>query len=116
DVGRDAVIREHLDLADLLADDPARAARDLQPSDRGDLVRLDVRAIPDAVPVQVGLHAPDVVFHDVEVDRDDRGVELLDPHASPPGCEAAGRRTRPTPPSARDGAQAPPACDAGPRP
>ena len=38
---------------------------------------------PMPVPVEVRLHAADVVLHGVEVDRDHRGVEVLDPHAAP---------------------------------
>ena len=70
------MVGEDLDFTDLLADDPRRPCRELHSSDGGDLVGLDVRAVRDAVAVEVGLHAADVLGHDVEVDGDDGSVEV----------------------------------------
>ncbi len=74
----DAPVDEHLDLAELLAGDADGSGFDLHPSDRRDLVRLDVRPIADGVPREMRLNAADIVAHDVEVDGDDRRVEVGD--------------------------------------
>ena len=76
DVVGDAGVDEHLDLAELLARDADGARVHLHPPDRGDLVRLDVRPIADAVAREMGLNAADVVPHDVEVDGDGRRIEV----------------------------------------
>jgi hypothetical protein len=73
-----AGVGEHLRLTDLLHRDPDGAGRHLHPADRWDLVRLDVRAVRQAVAVEVRLYAPDVRLHDVEVDGDRRRVEVTD--------------------------------------
>ena len=71
-------VHEDLDLAELLAGDADGARRHLHLADGGDLVRLDVRAVADAVAGEVRLHAADVVLHDVQVDGDGGRVELAD--------------------------------------
>ena len=78
DVVGDAGIRHHLDLAELLAGDADRAGVDLQLRQRRDLVRLDVRAVGEAVARERVLRALDVRLDDVEVD-DNRGcIEIGD--------------------------------------
>jgi hypothetical protein len=64
--------------AELLAGDADGAGLHLHAADRGDLVRLDVRPVPDGVPREMRLHAADVVPHDVEVDGDGGRVEVGD--------------------------------------
>jgi hypothetical protein len=76
DVVGDSGVDEHLDLADLLTRDADGSRLHLYPSDRRDLVRLDVRPIADGVPREMRLNAADVVAHDVEVDGDNRRVEV----------------------------------------
>jgi len=81
----DPGVGEHLHLAELLAGDADGAGPHLQLAERGNLVRLDVRTVRDAVPVEVLLHPPDVVLHDVQADRDGRRVQVFDErHALPP--------------------------------
>ena len=77
DVVGHARVHEDLDLSDLLARDAHGSRLHLQLSDGGNLVRLDVRTIPDAVLGEVRLHPSDVVFHDVETNGHSGGVELL---------------------------------------
>src|SRR4030095_14769409 len=78
DVVGDAGVDEDLDFTELLTGNADRARRHLHTPDRGNLVRLDVRPVGDAVPRQVGLHAGDVVAHDVEIDGDDGRVQVRD--------------------------------------
>ena len=78
DVVGDAGVGHHLDLAELLAGDADRAGLHLHLGERRDLVRLDVRAVGEAVARERVLRAPDVGLDDVEVD-DDRGcIEICD--------------------------------------
>ena len=70
----------HFRLAELLARDPDRAGAHLHVRDRRQLVRLDVRPEREPVLVAVALHAGDIALDSVQVDRRDRGVELLDAH------------------------------------
>src|SRR5262249_31613750 len=46
--------------------------------DRRDLVRLDVRAVADAMPREQRLHAADVGGHHIEPHRDGRRIEVAD--------------------------------------
>jgi hypothetical protein len=78
DVVGDAGVGEDFDLAQLLAGDPGRARLHLQLPERGNLVRLDVRSIGDAVLGQMRLHAADVVLHDRQIDGDGGCVEVGD--------------------------------------
>jgi len=54
-----------------------RLGRDLLSRDLGDLVRLDVRPVGDAVGDAITLEAADVGLHDVQVDRDDGRVPQI---------------------------------------
>src|SRR5262249_41803452 len=83
-------VREYLDLAELLTGDADRARVDLHAADRRNLVRLDVRPVADAMTSEKRLHTPDVRFHHVEADRDDRRVEIGD------GGHAQSRMTPPS--------------------
>ena len=74
----DAVVRHDLGLAQLLAGDADRAQRHLAVREFGDLVRLDVRAQPQAVLVGIGLGPAEVGLDAVEVDQDGGRVEIVD--------------------------------------
>jgi hypothetical protein len=76
DVVGDARVDEHLHLTELLTRDAGRARRDLHLPDFGNFVRLDVGSVPDPVPREMGLHAANVLSHDVEIDGDDGRVEV----------------------------------------
>ncbi len=73
-------VRHHLDLAEFLAIHALRAEPDLEMGELGDLVSLDVRTQAEAVPVEVGLAAPEVVLHHVEVNDRAGRVEVLHKH------------------------------------
>ena len=77
DVG-DAGVDHDLGFAELLAIDALRAELDLQMGEFGDLVGLDMRAKAQAVTVEIGLAAPEIVLHHVEVDHRARRVQVLD--------------------------------------
>jgi hypothetical protein len=66
------------DLPQLLAGDADRAGLDLQPGDCRDLVRLDVRPVGDAMPVEMALHPVDIVRHPVQQDGHCRRIELTE--------------------------------------
>ena len=76
DVVGDAGVRHHLDLAELLAGDADRAGVDLHLGERRNLVRLDVRAVGEAVAGERLLRALDVRLDDVEVDDDGGRIEV----------------------------------------
>jgi hypothetical protein len=46
----------------------------------GDLVGLDVRAKAQAMTVEIGLAAPEIVLHRVEIDHRARRIQVLDKH------------------------------------
>ena len=71
-----------LGLTELLARDPDRTGAHLHVRDRGQLVRLDVRAEGEAMLVAVALHPCDVALDGVEVDSRDRRVQRGDVHVS----------------------------------
>jgi len=99
DVVGDAGVHENLHLAELLTRDSDGARLHLHPPDRGNLVRLDVRPVADSMSREMGLHAADVVSHDLEIDGDDGRVQIRDgSHVCPflRGCrERRERRGRP---------------------
>ena len=72
---------------------PTAPARELHVRDRGQLVRLDVRAERERVLVAVALHARDVALDRVEVDRRDRRVERGDVHRQSPSQTTASPST-----------------------
>ena len=61
---------------------PTAPARICMLRERGELVRLDVRPVGEAVLVAVALHARDVPLDRVQVDGRDRRVERDDVHVS----------------------------------
>ena len=66
----------------IIAIDAHGAGLHLQPAERGDLVRLHVRPVGEALAVAVILEAADVAVDGVEVDDEGGGVEV-GVHAEP---------------------------------
>ena len=88
DVG-DARVNHDLRLAELLAIDAFGAELDLKMGEFRDLVGLDVRAKAQPLTVEIGLTAPEIVLHCVEIDHRARRIQVLDKHFVPPSIEPA---------------------------
>ncbi len=72
----------HLGLAELLAGDADGSGAKLHVRDRGQLVRLDMRAEGQRVLVAIALHTADVALDRIQVDRRDGRVQRRDVHLS----------------------------------
>ena len=72
DIVVDRAIGHHLGLAELLAGDAARAGCDLEPGEFGRFMRLDMRAVGDALGIAHRLEAGDIGLHPIEIDDDGR--------------------------------------------
>jgi hypothetical protein len=70
----------HLRLAHLLARDTDRSSRHLPVRDLGHLVRLDVRAVSDAVVIQISLKPVDIGLHPIQIDNDGGGLQRVHVH------------------------------------
>ena len=79
DVG-DAGVDHDLRFAELLTIDAFRAELDLELSKFRDLVSLDMWAKVQSMTVEVGLTAPEIVLHRVEIDHRARRVQVLNKH------------------------------------
>ena len=77
DVVSDSGIGEHFGFAELLAGNTDGTRFGLHPGYRRNLVRLDMRAIGNAVPRHLFLRAGDIVFEPVEHDGDGRRIQVL---------------------------------------
>ena len=76
DVG-DPRVRHDLRLAQLLAIDAFRAELDLQVGEFRNLVGLDVGAKAQPMTVEIGLTAPEIVLHHVEIDHRAWRIQVL---------------------------------------
>ena len=74
----DARVDHDLGFAELLAIDALRAELDLQVGEFRNLVRLDVGAKAKPMTVEIGLTAPEIVLHHVEIDHRARRIQVLD--------------------------------------
>ncbi len=71
-----------LGLAELLAIDALRAELDLQVGEFRNLMGLDMRAKAKPMTVEIGLTAPEIVLHHVEIDHRAGRIQVLDKQLS----------------------------------